>query len=303
MSDSDDDRSDTSSRERRLKKRAHKKYRKHSHLDSSFHCEKGKDKKSRRKLMKCSSSSGNDSSNDGYESDSQEGQRRKKRVWKKSHKDRVLISNSSSSDFPSDHVEGMTKYGHVARHQKRKHRHQLLVEEELEWLSNQDAFPQIEMFDILPMKPNNNVPKNQSHISVLGNSDSIIRIPVQARSKRRRRRRSLFSDFAGRQWWYQYEPKKKSAGVTRMAGMANSSGRRCLHCQSEKTPQWRAGPLGPKTLCNACGVRYKSGRLLPEYRPASSPTFSGDLHSNSHRKVLDMRKQKQKDVMFLPSFI
>ncbi|KAF9614904.1 hypothetical protein IFM89_021261 [Coptis chinensis] len=86
-----------------------------------------------------------------------------------------------------------------------------------------------------------------------------------------------------------------------MAGMANSSGRRYLHCQSEKTLQWRAGPLGPKTLCNACGVRYKSGRLLPEYWPASSPTFSGDLHSNSHRKVLDMRKQKQKDVMFLPS--
>lgn len=22
------------------------------------------------------------------------------------------------------------------------------------------------------------------------------------------------------------------------------------------TPVWRAGPEGPKTLCNACGVRY-----------------------------------------------
>lgn len=22
------------------------------------------------------------------------------------------------------------------------------------------------------------------------------------------------------------------------------------------TPVWRAGPYGPKTLCNACGVRY-----------------------------------------------
>jgi hypothetical protein len=22
------------------------------------------------------------------------------------------------------------------------------------------------------------------------------------------------------------------------------------------TPVWRAGPQGPKTLCNACGVRY-----------------------------------------------
>ncbi|XP_056169313.1 GATA transcription factor 8 [Syzygium oleosum] len=65
--------------------------------------------------------------------------------------------------------------------------------------------------------------------------------------------------------------------------------RKCLHCEITKTPQWRAGPLGPKTLCNACGVRYKSGRLFPEYRPAASPTFIPSLHSNSHKKVLEMR--------------
>ena len=40
-------------------------------------------------------------------------------------------------------------------------------------------------------------------------------------------------------------------------------GRRCVHCGSTKTPQWRLGPAGPKTLCNACGVRYKNGRLQP----------------------------------------
>ncbi|EFJ31776.1 hypothetical protein SELMODRAFT_69566, partial [Selaginella moellendorffii] len=67
--------------------------------------------------------------------------------------------------------------------------------------------------------------------------------------------------------------------------------RKCSHCQTQKTPQWRAGPLGPKTLCNACGVRFKSGRLLPEYRPAGSPSFVSDKHSNSHRKVLEMRRQ------------
>ncbi|KAI4370663.1 hypothetical protein MLD38_018987 [Melastoma candidum] len=65
--------------------------------------------------------------------------------------------------------------------------------------------------------------------------------------------------------------------------------RKCLHCEITKTPQWRAGPLGPKTLCNACGVRYKSGRLFPEYRPAASPTYIPSLHSNSHKKVLEMR--------------
>lgn len=73
----------------------------------------------------------------------------------------------------------------------------------------------------------------------------------------------------------------------------NGEGRRCLHCATDKTPQWRTGPLGPKTLCNACGVRYKSGRLVPEYRPAASPTFVLAKHSNSHRKVLELRRQKE----------
>uniref|UniRef100_A0A7N0ZRJ1 GATA transcription factor n=1 Tax=Kalanchoe fedtschenkoi TaxID=63787 RepID=A0A7N0ZRJ1_KALFE len=73
----------------------------------------------------------------------------------------------------------------------------------------------------------------------------------------------------------------------------DSTGRRCSHCQVQKTPQWRAGPEGAKTLCNACGVRFKSGRLYPEYRPACSPTFRSDVHSNSHRKVLEMRKKKE----------
>ncbi|XP_075484413.1 GATA transcription factor 8-like [Primulina tabacum] len=67
--------------------------------------------------------------------------------------------------------------------------------------------------------------------------------------------------------------------------------RKCLHCEITKTPQWRTGPMGPKTLCNACGVRHKSGRLFPEYRPAASPTFVPSLHSNSHKKVVEMRSK------------
>lgn len=76
-------------------------------------------------------------------------------------------------------------------------------------------------------------------------------------------------------------------------GSGSGEGRKCLHCATDKTPQWRTGPMGPKTLCNACGVRYKSGRLVPEYRPAASPTFMQTKHSNSHRKVLELRRQKE----------
>lgn len=67
--------------------------------------------------------------------------------------------------------------------------------------------------------------------------------------------------------------------------------RKCMHCEVTKTPQWREGPMGPKTLCNACGVRFRSGRLFPEYRPMASPTFVPSVHSNSHKKVIEMRSK------------
>lgn len=91
------------------------------------------------------------------------------------------------------------------------------------------------------------------------------------------------------------QKKNPAAQTGSVLGGSLQVQRRCTHCHVNKTPQWRTGPLGPKTLCNACGVRFKSGRLYPEYRPACSPTFSGDLHSNSHRKVLEMRRRKEVD--------
>uniref|UniRef100_A0A1J3IZS1 GATA transcription factor 11 n=1 Tax=Noccaea caerulescens TaxID=107243 RepID=A0A1J3IZS1_NOCCA len=76
---------------------------------------------------------------------------------------------------------------------------------------------------------------------------------------------------------------------------ADGTIRKCTHCETTMTPQWREGPHGPKTLCNACGVRYRSGRLVPEYRPASSPTFIPTVHSNSHRKIIEMRRKDEED--------
>ncbi|MEW5319680.1 MAG: hypothetical protein WDW38_010820 [Sanguina aurantia] len=34
----------------------------------------------------------------------------------------------------------------------------------------------------------------------------------------------------------------------------------CTNCRATSTPQWRTGPAGPRTLCNACGVRLKKRR-------------------------------------------
>ncbi|XP_052196636.1 GATA transcription factor 18-like [Diospyros lotus] len=59
-------------------------------------------------------------------------------------------------------------------------------------------------------------------------------------------------------------------------GTAKSSGanpllaRRCANCDTTSTPLWRNGPRGPKSLCNACGIRFKK-----EERRATAAAASG----------------------------
>lgn len=193
------------------------------------------------------------------------------------------------------------------------------MEEELEWLSNKDAFPGVETcFGIFGENP---LFDQKSPVSVLENSSSTsnsnsnsggngviscydslkvpVTYPMRPRSKNRKKRETGFGYLPTRNClWVNHvknRNKKHPASfhvVPKTAEESPTIGRRCQHCGVDKTPQWRAGPMGPKTLCNACGVRFKSGRLLPEYRPANSPTFSAAVHSNSHRKVLEMRRQK-----------
>lgn len=116
-----------------------------------------------------------------------------------------------------------------------------------------------------------------------------IAIPVRSRTKR-----SRSGSTANNPWSrspllipLQKERKKRRNLYQQLVNEV----KKCSHCEITKTPQWREGPMGPKTLCNACGVRYRSGRLFPEYRPAASPTFIPWVHSNSHRKVIEMRQK------------
>ncbi|GAB4846826.1 hypothetical protein Ancab_025833 [Ancistrocladus abbreviatus] len=54
----------------------------------------------------------------------------------------------------------------------------------------------------------------------------------------------------------------KSGRSGNSSGDNGSSGdplvaRRCANCDTTSTPLWRNGPRGPKSLCNACGIRFK----------------------------------------------
>ncbi|XP_022942846.1 GATA transcription factor 19-like [Cucurbita moschata] len=64
--------------------------------------------------------------------------------------------------------------------------------------------------------------------------------------------------------WDLLHPKHKSAGRSTASNAAAvpSGGdpllaRRCANCDTTSTPLWRNGPRGPKSLCNACGIRFK----------------------------------------------
>ncbi|XP_071690999.1 GATA transcription factor 9-like [Rutidosis leptorrhynchoides] len=208
------------------------------------------------------------------------------------------FSSGSYSDSQFSGVEFRLPYDDVA---------------ELEWLSSfsEESFTTVDLRSLHMMSTENKAPVTDTsysdtttefrRIPIAGkriNSDIFktnVFVPCKARSKRSR---IAPYDWTSRILHVKISISKikikqdKTTPFNRRT-VSKSCIVRCLHCGSEKTPQWRTGPLGPKTLCNACGVRYKSGRLVPEYRPAASPTYVSANHSNSHRKVMEIRRQKE----------
>ncbi|TVU20182.1 hypothetical protein EJB05_36381, partial [Eragrostis curvula] len=52
--------------------------------------------------------------------------------------------------------------------------------------------------------------------------------------------------------------KPAGGGAARVAAAHDAfADRRCANCGTMSTPLWRNGPRGPKSLCNACGIRFK----------------------------------------------
>ncbi|KAJ1959230.1 hypothetical protein GGI12_004442 [Dipsacomyces acuminosporus] len=56
--------------------------------------------------------------------------------------------------------------------------------------------------------------------------------------------------------------KHKARKISNSSPTASS--RKCQYCGCNDTPMWRRGPDGTGTLCNACGVKWKNGKILQE---------------------------------------
>ncbi|GFQ03777.1 gata transcription factor 6 [Phtheirospermum japonicum] len=136
--------------------------------------------------------------------------------------------------------------------------------ESLEWLSHfvEDSFSDYS----LTGKVTSMAAANRTELETSVKEQVCFTTPVQTKARTKRARTGGQTG----EFFNVKPPSKKHKKKPADAGAAGSGGgqpRRCSHCGVTKTPQWRAGPLGSKTLCQ--------------------------LHSNNHRKVLEMRRKKE----------
>ncbi|KAI3462479.1 hypothetical protein Pfo_019142 [Paulownia fortunei] len=92
-----------------------------------------------------------------------------------------------------------------------------------------------------------------------------------------KKRSSCMSNFGWNILPSKHTPPPSSAKGHRGGSSGNSSSggdpllaRRCANCDTTSTPLWRNGPRGPKSLCNACGIRFKKEERRATAAAASS---------------------------------
>ncbi|CAG8496653.1 9524_t:CDS:2 [Paraglomus occultum] len=76
------------------------------------------------------------------------------------------------------------------------------------------------------------------------------------------------------------EASSLSPAISQPPSHASSSGsKRCAYCGSKTTPMWRRGPDGAGTLCNACGVKWKQGKIIVKATGASANNTNNDVQA------------------------
>ncbi|KAI8372796.1 uncharacterized protein BYT42DRAFT_578050 [Radiomyces spectabilis] len=103
--------------------------------------------------------------------------------------------------------------------------------------------------------------------------------------------------------------------TTHPRGNNHGSNKCCLYCGSKTTPMWRRGPQGAGTLCNACGVKWKHGKILSgnmiredvsiaAHEPSGGKSVKRKKRSsvdNPKRKRSKSKQQQQQSMTATPS--
>ncbi|KAI1316495.1 blue light receptor [Mortierella claussenii] len=95
-----------------------------------------------------------------------------------------------------------------------------------------------------------------------------------------------------------------NAPVEEKAQTVNPHQLRCTSCNIVKTPEWRKGPLGPRTLCNACGLIWgkmsRSKAALAKNKlqtgPKQESSASNTTESNTDTHMTDAATKGQDNI-------
>ncbi|AET03916.1 putative transcription factor C2C2-GATA family [Medicago truncatula] len=96
---------------------------------------------------------------------------------------------------------------------------------------------------------------------------------------KRNRRSSLANFFCTKSSNTKHNSQSQSKSNNIGSNSNNDSllARRCASCDSTSTPLWRNGPRGPKSLCNACGIRYKKEERRANAAVATTAATNGGI--------------------------
>ncbi|XP_038877875.1 GATA transcription factor 15-like [Benincasa hispida] len=88
---------------------------------------------------------------------------------------------------------------------------------------------------------------------------------------------------------------KNTGGVSSEESQVNEQNKKtCADCGTSKTPLWRGGPAGPKSLCNACGIRSRKKRraILGLSKGVVEDKKNKKSNNISNSKLRDSLKQR-----------
>lgn len=88
----------------------------------------------------------------------------------------------------------------------------------------------------------------------------------------------------------QQQPNKHARSAS-----TGSAVKKCLYCGSKSTPMWRRGPQGAGTLCNACGVKWKHGKILAGGSSSNSSNDTGPTTTTSSTPATLSRERRGSD--------
>ncbi|KAM0867901.1 hypothetical protein ACQ4PT_041670 [Festuca glaucescens] len=72
-------------------------------------------------------------------------------------------------------------------------------------------------------------------------------------------------------------------------GVVEEGRRSCVECRTTSTPMWRGGPTGRRSLCNACGIRYRKKRRQDLGLDQKEPPQPQLQHNSEEATTTDVR--------------